>query len=333
MAYFVDAEELETKLKDLIVQQRSGAEFETLVREMLLERDDFRKRADEAVEQAAAAVAQQEAEHKRLARMAAKLGATDDEDDDPLVEELKAKRQSVSAAKSALRNAQDFASSREGAWERLSAIIHETRNLAAAWHVAGPEERKILRDYWVADLLIVAERVPGKKRANRKTALVTLRTAPNAPVHFDLGDAQPVMDSNAASSDAETAPSTSVSRRKRSASRAAADPIRPSAQAACDRTSGSGSDSAAMSAGMSASEPTLPSTTAALRRKPRSLARFIGEPLKAAENSGCEMDSNSSASDRESLPASAALGANAGSDNSFANLWLYGQTSWCVCPP
>ena len=77
----------------------------------------------------------------------------------------------------------------------------------------------------------------------------------------------------------------------------------------------------------SASDPTLPSATNELRLSPRNLARFIGEPLNAAENSGGDMVSNSSASERESLPASADLGLNAGSESSRANLWLYGHTS------
>jgi hypothetical protein len=42
--------------------------------------------------------------------------------------------------------------------------------------------------------------------------------------------------------------------------------------------------------------PTVPNTTAALRFDPRSFARFIGEPLDAAENSSCVIASNSRAS-------------------------------------
>lgn len=39
-----------------------------------------------------------------------------------------------------------FAQSRQSAWDRLLSIIHESRNLADAWDIAGPEERTILLD-------------------------------------------------------------------------------------------------------------------------------------------------------------------------------------------
>ena len=55
-----------------------------------------------------------------------------------------------------------------------------------------------------------------------------------------------------------------------------------------------------MSASTSSLVPTLPSTTAALRFIADSFARLIGEPRKAAENSGCDIASTSRASLRAS---------------------------------
>jgi predicted metal-dependent hydrolase len=52
----------------------------------------------------------------------------------------------------------------------VSTVISETRNLADAWPSLGEEERKILLDYWVYDVQIIVEPVPGKRRANTKTA-------------------------------------------------------------------------------------------------------------------------------------------------------------------
>jgi hypothetical protein len=329
--WYVDAEELEQKIKELIATQRSSKEFEDVVRALILERDEFRKSAEQAVTLAEQEVTQRESAYKRLAAVVADVAARDTVDtadgDDPLVQKLTQARQQLRASRKQLEEARSFAKSRENAWERLSGIIHESRNLAAAWETAGPEERKILLDYWVVDVMIVSEPVPGMKRANRKTAIVTLRTAPNAPAFFELGVPQSsprVRSKRRRGNDAsEEAPSTLA----RSASRASGEPILPSAQAACARTSGSESPSAAASAGTSSGEPILPSTTAELRFNPLSLARFMGEPLNAAENSDCDMASNSTASDRASLPDSAERGANAGSESSRANLWLYGQTS------
>ncbi|ODT04187.1 MAG: hypothetical protein ABS52_05920 [Gemmatimonadetes bacterium SCN 70-22] len=333
-AWYVDAEELETKIKDLIVAQRSSnADYEATARDLILERDEFRKSAEDAVARAEQELAQREAAYKRLAHMAAAVASDDDDGDDALVERLKAAKQQVGASKAQLAEAQRFAQSRQSAWDRLSSIIHESRNLADAWETAGPEERTILLDYWVADVLIVVEPVPGMKRANHKTAVVTLRTAPNAPAYFELGGSQPPSRETAAFSSSSTQASDSAEARARSGSSASAEPIAPNAHAACPRTSGSSSESAAASAATSSGDPALPSTTAELRFNPRSLARFMGEPLKAAENSGCDMASSSRASDLASLPDSAGRAANAGSDSSFANLWLYGHTSWQMSHP
>jgi hypothetical protein len=61
---------------------------------------------------------------------------------------------------------------------------------------------------------------------------------------------------------------------------------------------------------------------------PRSLARFIGDLLNALLNSSCDIPRSSRASCRASLAASAGRGAYAGSLSSWANLTLYGHTSW-----
>ncbi|HEY0779766.1 MAG TPA: hypothetical protein VGD56_17495 [Gemmatirosa sp.] len=73
----------------------------------------------------------------------------------------------------------------------------------------------------------------------------------------------------------------------------------------------------------------LPNTTAAFRLSPRSVARFIGDPLNTAENSARDMPNSSRASVRASLPASASRGANGDSSgNPRANRTFHGQTPW-----
>jgi hypothetical protein len=57
------------------------------------------------------------------------------------------------------------------------------------------------------------------------------------------------------------------------------------------------------------SVPTVPNATAALRASPRRFARFIGEPLNVALNSGCDMPNESRASVRASSVPNASRGA------------------------
>lgn len=323
----LDAEELETKIRDLIVAQRTTAEFEDEVRSLILERDELRKTADEAVATARQRVEEAQRKYAWIARKVSQVQEddADEDEDDALVKELKLAKAAIKHSKSELEAATQFARSKEDAWEELSKIISDSRNLAAAWDKAGPEERKVLFDYWLLDVLIVVEPIPGMKRANKKTALVTLRTAPNAPKCVDL-------DSQSALARAEriasaTSPSDSASSRSRSAANAAGVATTPSAPAACTRTSGSGFDSADANTGTSSSPPTRPSTTAELRCNPRSLARFNGDPLNAAENSDCDIESKSRASDRASRSRRAGRGAKASSRSGSENLWANGHTS------
>lgn len=341
-AWYVDAEELEVKIKDLIVAERTSDDFVAEVRVLVEERDTFRVAANDAVHAAEEDLARAKHEYATLARtLAAVAKATARAGDawsdeaageavDPLAEQLIAAKQRLRTAEGELAEARAFAASKERAWERLQSIIYESRTLAAAWEKSGPEERRILLEYWVLDVLIVVEPIPGMRRANRKTALVRLRSAPNAPRHFDLGTDQrpPDKTPNADTSSRRTPSSASTSKRPRTASSAVAEPNRPSAHAACTLTSGSSSDRAVTSRGTSSGEPTLPSTTAALRFNPRSFARFIGEPLNAAVNSARDMATSSRDIVGASRPATAARGANGESvESPDANLWLYGHTS------
>nr|WP_230981081.1 hypothetical protein [Gemmatimonas groenlandica] len=213
----------------------------------------------------------------------------------------------------------------------MHAVIDESRNIGDLWESSSLEQRSMILDYWVLDVLIVVRPVANMPRANHKAALVTLRTAPKAPYLLSLGEDLTEIESAAADSSARTSESASDNSAMWIAANAADVAIRPRAQAACPRTNGSSSESAEISDGTSCADPTLPSTTAALRFSPRSFARFIGDPLNAAEYSERESDSIHSAIDRASFPSSDLRDANASSVTGFENLPLYGHTSWEMC--
>jgi DNA invertase Pin-like site-specific DNA recombinase len=318
-AWNVDCEELENAIRDLIVRERVSDDFEAELRSFVLEHAAARNEAGGRLEALRQERKRLEAalRRKQQSAEAADVGDGLAPDD---VRQIKALAMQVAAAKRTESEEEANAQSAEASWVRIEQIIHETRNLAAAWTVATPEDRKAILDYWVHDVLIGVAREPGKKKANRKVAFVRLRREPDQLKWMDVGGQR----SNAR----RTSSSASTSSRAGKSVSEPAGAIMPSAQAACDRTRGSGSDSAATNAGTSSCMPTLPSTTAELRRKPRSLARFIGDPLYAPENSDCDIASSSRASERASLPASAGLAAYGDpSANSAANLRLYGHTS------
>ena len=331
----VDAGEIETRIKDLIVRERASESFESDVRDLLHNRDERRKEAELLIEQARARLSESERKYKSLARTVSRLaeGTGDPSDDDALITELKAAKRQVATAEGAVREAERFAHSHEDAWQRLSGIIHETRNIGQVWDRCSPEDRAALFDYWALDVIVVVERIPEKRRANFKTAVVTLRTAPHAPRYFEIESGSSSRARRADDISSRTSGSGSSTNRSRSAVAASEDPSRPSAHAAWPRTSDDSSRSAAMSAGASSTKPTLPKTTAALRRKPENLARFMGEPLNDSVYSATDIPSRRLASDLASMPSTTGRGANLSSVNGSENLRLYGHTSWQMSQP
>jgi DNA invertase Pin-like site-specific DNA recombinase/predicted component of type VI protein secretion system len=322
----VDAVELEDGIKDLIARERGSADFEELVRREILQRDEFRQRADQAVAAANAEVESLDRQNKKLAQTLAILSANEDFDIAEFEKQVKPVQQKLAAARTALKDAEKFASSREEAWERIASVIDETRNLAEAWPTLDETGRKALLDYWVYNVQIVVEPIPSMKRANEKFAVVTLRSAPNDPRFFALDGQSP----SASLSSDRTSSSDSTNSLDASAVRASAEPIRPSAQAACDRTNGSESESADVSTGTASGDPQLPSATATFRNSPRRFARFTGEFLNRRENSSCESPINSTSS----APCTPCLGQKADSSVICTNLGeLCGHTSWQMSQP
>jgi len=159
---------------------------------------------------------------------------------------------------------------------RGHSIIDETRNFAEAWSTLDEPRRKALLDYWVYNVQIAVEPILGMKRANEKFAIVTLRTAPNDPRFFAL-DGQ---GARAAASSDLTHSSDSTDKREASAPLASAESTRPSTQAACPRTNGSGSESAEVSTGTASGDPQLPIPTQTLRANSARRARRMADPLE-----------------------------------------------------
>lgn len=324
--WYVDANELETKIKELIATERSSSDFEAEVRGMILHRDRGQADALARVEECRQQVRTSEARYARHVKFAEKVLDGDDADD-ALVEQHKALRQQISQAKAELAAAEKFSKSSETAWAEVCQAIHETRNLVEVWDSLGTDGRKTLLDYWVYQVVIVTKRVSAMKRGNGKVAIVWLRSAPGTPLALELG--RPTSDGEHTEQH-HGEPSSSDAR---SASSASGVPILATAHRAGSRTRASSDRSERLSSSTSSALPMLPSTTAALRLRPRSLARFIGEPLNATENSDGDIASNSRDRARASFPVSTGRAANASSLSGFENLWLNGQTSWHTSQP
>ena len=238
---------------------------------------------------------------------------------------VKESKSALRQAEHALEKVKRVTLSADAECDRISLVLERTRVLGNAFASAESEEKKLLLDAWIDGLLVVVEPVLGMPRANFKTAIVDLSTAPGLPKHFELQTGRGTLRSSAPTIAERTAPSSS--RGARSAANATDVPMAPSAHATCERTSDSSSSSDATRSSTSSAEPTLPKATAALRASPRRLARFIGEPRNADVYSSRDIVSNQRASRTESTPSMCGLAANAGSADGFENVWFQGHTS------
>lgn len=323
------AEELETTIKDLIVAQRASSEYESEMRALLLERSGTRTRAEVQARKAEDKLGELKREQREIVRLqmeAARRGL----DPGLYFDELDGIQKRIAFAEREHKEAERFAESATEGWSRMEAIINETRNLTAIWHTLSLEERGRIFDQWVDSVLIAIEPIPGMKRANRKFGIIYLESAPGVPEAVLFGEEAPSASSNASEISSRTHSSSSASSFDHSASRACGPPMRPSAQAACPRTSGSSSSSASESTGTASSEPQFPNATATFRRSPRRLARLTGEPLNLRENSSCE----SPISSTSLAPCTPCRGQNADSSVSCTNrLLLNGHTSWQMSQP
>lgn len=327
-----------------VLREPASEEYESEIRAMLLEKEEFQQSAAQAVSTAEERLETLEQQYTRQVRQMT-LAQDRGLDDQAFLDVLQETQQKKQAVQAELDKAREFLRSRTIAWDRISAAIDETRNLAEVWDKVGLDERRTLLDWWVLDVLIAVDPIPGMKKANEKTAIVTLRSAPDAPRHFTIGEA-----SSARPSSSGTNGSASDEKAPAKAALASDASTLPSAQAACARTNGAGSDSADESTGTASGDPQLPRPTQTLRANPGRPARRMAEPLEnECQAASSNAVSSNSMSDGEAVPgwddeepgsgctpnggSPADRAAYAGSDAGAENLRENGHTSWEDCHP
>jgi hypothetical protein len=318
------AEDIETKIKDLILAERASPDYEEHLRRMLVDRDTAHSQAAVRGQEAAKEVRNLTEQRSAVARLQMEA-AKRKVDSADYWNEIDRLNQSIETARKEQEELEAFAKQSAQHWLRLQSVLHETRNLGTIWDSLSVVERKRVLERWVDGILVAVEPISGMRRANRKFGIIYLESAPGIPRAVSLGDEALEPSCKAHSSSSRTHSSSSASSLPRTACSAPSDAILPSAQAACPRISGSSSERAAASTGTASGEPQLPSATATFRSSPRRFARLTGDLRNLAENSSCESDINSTSFS----PCTPALGQNASSEVTCTNLKvLKGQTSW-----
>jgi hypothetical protein len=182
----VVADELESAIRDVILEQRGSDSYAGEMRELLGARERFRDVAGDALAAARLKLEELQRKRDRVLHNSLELDLSSEEGE-VVRARLDMLRQQIIVAEAEIREIEEQSRSQAVAWDRLAEILDETRNLAEAWDNVDLAERKILLDMWVLDVVVVVEPVPGKAKKNRKTAYVTtLHSAPDLPRELDL---------------------------------------------------------------------------------------------------------------------------------------------------
>lgn len=188
--WVVHAHELEDSLVGAIGRVRGSEDYEAQLKDLILARDNHRRAARDAVRRTEAEVGKLEAELGSLVKSISLTAGDDEELKGMLDKQAEPVKRQLAAARADLEECNAFAVSKEETWAAVSELICETENLASLWSSLEDEDprRKTLFDYWLLDLLIVVEPVPGKKRLNHKSAGARLASIPASPRYVSLGD-------------------------------------------------------------------------------------------------------------------------------------------------
>lgn len=176
--YVVEAEILETRVRDLIAAERGSDRFQEHIDALLKDTDNVLSDAQAVVRRIAVEIEGIDAELKATRRLQIKAEARADDEEvaalEELVAELRAKKK---RAEGELRVAQDRCNEASQGELSIRARIKETRSIIEKWDLATPEEKRKLLAWWVHEVHIVVTERARRKRTN-KVALVRLRTNP-----------------------------------------------------------------------------------------------------------------------------------------------------------
>jgi hypothetical protein len=185
--WYLDAEQAEAAVRDLVISQRGSRAFADLFAQLLDEQRALEGKAS-ALEQDA------ERRLKDADRRRANLRASLELADTPETRQALVTR--ISELTRELLDAQQLLQRARGRRERtidgnreLLRLVEEAANLQAAWATPGREgieRRRTIIDTWVEKALVEVIPEPGRQRGNERRLYIYLRTMPHSPLLVPL---------------------------------------------------------------------------------------------------------------------------------------------------
>lgn len=177
--WIVNKEILENAIKDLILSQRTTPNFVEHLNSLIADRSDLEASAATKRHAADTRLKQLEREQQAVLRNMSKAQALDIGLDEKMFwDQLATLKDQMAELRRERDDALELEKVANAAWETVSDLIDETRNLASIWETGDPQKRKDIFDWWVRQVVIVQDQQPGKLRASGRYALCFLRTAP-----------------------------------------------------------------------------------------------------------------------------------------------------------
>lgn len=187
--WYLDADDLESKVFDLIVRERASKEFVRHFKRAMKESGDIDLATERAERDAKQLVQTLTKERDNLA---AKLAQVDDDAETStyLLGVIREKTKKLEAARLAVQRVRNDHAAKVAVSDKLVAMVMEAKNLVEAWQSPKKpdqrlERRRAIIGMWVDHVVVTVEREPGRERRNKRYAEVFLNMRPE-PVELAL---------------------------------------------------------------------------------------------------------------------------------------------------
>lgn len=175
--WYLEAEELEASVRDLIIAQRGSKEFAQTFVELMTEHDAIDLEAERLERDAEKHV---KTLGKKRDNLRTQLEDADDaETRDYLLTRVSELTKEIKAARDAWGQARQRRESTVELNDELLRLVEEAQNVSKAWK--DLDRRRAIVDTWVFKLLVEIEREEGRERNNKRVIRCFLRTAPYTP--------------------------------------------------------------------------------------------------------------------------------------------------------
>lgn len=181
--WYVNADELEDKVFELLIEQRGSVDFAKDLKKALMAQGDLESQAKERIEHLEDRLRQLKRRESAIteARIEARIEGLDTS---LFLEKLKEVQEQIATLTEEKNAAIDRLKVTEQSRQDINSLVKEATSIGHIWECGDFEERRRIVETWVHRVFIQVERTG--KRGAKRTALVSLRVAPKTVIPLKL---------------------------------------------------------------------------------------------------------------------------------------------------